>query len=143
MGSLRYEGNRLWSDEEEVAYTSDMGGSTTGTNENGSWTKFGDGTMVCWGVKEGMILGQVISHYILPIPFPEVFSDFQDLTVTFTPLRLYAPGGDPGAGHFVTSAIKSLNSQLCELDLFTDALWQAGDQETVHWVAMGRWRTIV
>ncbi len=143
MGSLRYEGNRLHSNEEEVAYTSDEGGTTTGDNENGSWTKFGDGTMMCWGQAEGgVVTTNGTLNYQIPVIFPMAFIN-DNITVTFVPIDILMPGENIANGPQVVQYVNTWDSQTCGLDLWTNALWMEGDQQNAHWVAVGRWRVNV
>lgn len=46
MGALKYIASKLYSNDKEVALTEDNGGIETGSNGNGTYTKFPDGTAV-------------------------------------------------------------------------------------------------
>lgn len=49
MGTLKYITDKLFSNNKEVALVEYNGGITSGSDSNGSWTKFPDGTMICTG----------------------------------------------------------------------------------------------
>ncbi len=108
----------------------------SGSNENGEWIKFADGTMICWGVRRiNGITTSIASGG--NIPKTGTLTRF-DFPVTFiSPPNVSINANRHGA--WVGYAWTASMTQTQEYTIYTDTA-VSNQYFDVTWTAIGRWK---
>ncbi|MEY8280082.1 pyocin knob domain-containing protein [Oscillospiraceae bacterium 52-8] len=104
-------------------------GIQSGSNANGSWTKFPDGTMICWAAKAYTIQSSEIT-ITLPVAFAA--ADYVP-TISF---QWVGTSAALGAIRGIT-----VNGFLVRVsDAVNDVTYPNGTQLTMNYICVGRWK---
>lgn len=109
-------------------------GPVSGENSNGNWTKFPDGTLICWGLPRIDYGGAVYSP-INTITFPMAFAKHPGISIT--------PYLSPASESFKRLPGVNIVDQNLRNFSFTvgdNAGGRAGSYMWAYWIAIGRWK---
>ena len=106
----------------------------SGSNTNGSYIKYSDGTMICWGTKSGTTTmhdywGQFERTDTLSITFPQTFISTPATTITLNNL----------AGGEVSCYLMSNSTTGCSFQELK-ANGSSYDGYSVNYIAIGKWK---
>lgn len=106
----------------------------SGSNENGNWVKYSDGTMICNGFKEGTTTlydywGQFERTSDITITYPQTFISTPTIN-----LNNEGVNGGPISAVIISNNTSSGVAQLLKADGSTDGGYK------IHWQAIGRWK---
>ena len=115
---------------------------TIGSNENGKYMKFEDGTMICFGNNRKSFTSTNISLNQVNWTYPHQFVETPAIHYTTTSFALanYDNNNLFKLGNFV---VQSSNQTSAVIMLFVsagNAGFVAGDQVTLNLMAIGRWK---
>ena len=109
-------------------------GPVSGENSNGNWTKFPDGTLICWGLPRIDYGGAVYSP-INTITFPMAFAKHPGISIT----PYLSPASEsfkrlPGVN------IVDQNPRNFSFTVGDNAGGRDGSYMWAYWIAIGRWK---
>lgn len=103
---------------------------TFGSNTNGQWVKFPDGTMICWGSKDVTSSTSATSAY---------FKYYGTATATFPQTFYSGPtvvSNIQKAAHYWNTTVTSISTTGCTVY----AAGNSNTTSTVDYIAVGRWK---
>lgn len=125
--------NGVWKGWNKVAYDSDVM-PTRGSNTNGEWVRFPDGTQICWGTNTAIFRDAWQTHRYQA--YPVAFKDVPSVTATVS------NGGGTGLIATVDSGQTSATSARIMITIKTKEE-ETFTRTTTHnymWQAIGRWK---
>ena len=116
---------------------------TSGSNSNGRWVKYPDGTMMCYRInfylefKAGGYDRDSI--WTFPVPFVDNF-----VVVTQNAESIFQPGGNADGPKETFMAIRNVDSTSCLVGVWTEGKYNNSqvekDHSSVSVMAIGRWK---
>lgn len=113
--------------------------SESGSNENGSWIKWADGTMICYAriskSRASEIAWGRLSFSIGGDSFPQTFISVPSVNVTLEMLN------STGGGHIITGYDLATSSRIAHFYVRTQEV-SGSKTETINYnyIAIGRWK---
>lgn len=130
--------HRRWVSPKWTAWEQVYPSVTSGTNENGTWVKYPDGTMICYGIKTFSAAlepgddGTDTKAIVQQIDFPQNFSDTGYIVNATTNL-------DGGYTSYLGRAPDRFNDFTVIVFIMTDSR-QTNASGDIRWQAIGRWK---
>lgn len=130
--------HRRWVSAKWTAWEQVYPSVTSGTNENGTWVKYPDGTMICYGIKTFSATlepgddGTDTKAIVQQIDFPQNFSDTGYIVNATTNL-------DGGYTSYLGRAPDRFNDFTVLVFIMTDS-HQTNASGDIRWQAIGRWK---
>ena len=151
-GSMFYRarGTENWQGWQQIAtsdhFTGDMSNSATnplferGTNANGDYTRFADGTLMCWHTLPLVfhLERELQGNWSYPMGFsspPKVFC-----SVDFTSLQTTSSAEADAISTVTTEGVSEAEAQFRLLRAAGQGGFAAGDSVTISALAFGRWK---
>ena len=133
MGMLKYIVDKLFSNDQEVVVVGE-GGIESGSNSNGSWTKFPDGTMIQYGFGSAYFSGDFVSQKNILFPMPFIDTDYFSSAMTDRIVN------ETGREVFNYSASRDATVDGCKFSFINDQRIADTGSESFRWQAIGRWK---
>jgi hypothetical protein len=116
-----------------------VGGQVSGSNSNGSWVKFSNGTMECWGIISGRVVGPTTAYGYGAYTDTDTYFPAQFIDTSYS-ITLVVRGDSSIILTSLTSRFQSTTS--CGMYYF-DPYRNAGTNITnlmEKWHVIGRWK---
>ncbi len=138
MGILKYIADKLYSNDSEVALVEDNGGIESGSDINGSWIKFPDGTLICTGKGPELSYQSTTSHHFGTVSGD---SDFRTGMYTFPMAFIDYPSVSFTANNYYALQVyeRTITFSSVEIGMHTKK-GEDASKSIVTIVAIGRWK---